>query len=451
MIAALEREGSGVLRRLGGALCAGILAVSCASLDPLQSQVESLLISHQTTQALQRIEGAREKGYGRRNRLLYELDRGLVLTLAERWAEATGAFENAKNILDELYTASLTAEAGSFMINDLTLPYAGEDFEAAQVHYFEAKCYAGQGKFEEALVEARQTDLLLNRLNDRYDEHKNVYREDAFLRYFSALLWEAAGHPNDALIADEKAWEAYTGSYAEAGYATPPPEGLRADLLRLSAALGIRADAWRGTLGESDSQPIPHGWGEVVLFHESGFAPRKVENRITVPMPDGYLLPVALPRFERRPPALTRVELRAGEEGPSARGEFVQDLEGIAVKNLEDRMLRVTAKAIARATAKYLAAKAAQKETKKQTGDDEKAKNVFRLMNALHAAMERADTRSWRLLPARIHVARLRLPAGTHDLLARASGAGGVGEDHAFPSVSVPAGGKVFLFWRTFR
>lgn len=32
------------------------------------------------------------------------------------------------------------------------------------------------------------------------------------------------------------------------------------------------------------------------------------------------------------------------------------------------------------------------------------------------AVLEQADTRSWTLLPGGISVARIRLPAGTHDL-----------------------------------
>jgi len=83
--------------------------------------------------------------------------------------------------------------------NDLTLPYEGEDFETVLINVVAALNYVLLNQWDDALVEARKVDHKLNVINDRYDK-KNVYKEDAFARYLSGILYEGKGELNDAFI-----------------------------------------------------------------------------------------------------------------------------------------------------------------------------------------------------------------------------------------------------------
>jgi hypothetical protein len=90
------------------------------------------------------------------------------------------------------------------------------------------------------------------------------------------------------------------------------------------------------------------------------------------------------------------------------------DLSGSVVSEFQDKLGPILIKSVARAAAKYRIVKAVGDEL----GDeDEVAGDIARVVaNAAAVVFERADTRSWHLLPAGVTLARLQLPPGTHAL-----------------------------------
>ena len=73
------------------------------------------------------------------------------------------------------------------------------------------------------------------------------------------------------------------------------------------------------------------------------------------------------------------------------------------------------------------------------------------LANLLGAVTERADTRSWLTLPGQVHVVRLALPAGTHDVRLELLGADGrVAAERTLDGVVVRPGGWTFESRRVF-
>ncbi|MCL7967994.1 MAG: hypothetical protein M8867_00005, partial [marine benthic group bacterium] len=90
------------------------------------------------------------------------------------------------------------------------------------------------------------------------------------------------------------------------------------------------------------------------------------------------------------------------------------DLSSVATSEFDARIGGIVAKAIVRATTKYLVVKAVKEEVKEE---DKTLGTIFGFLgNAAAVATERADTRSWHLLPGAIRVARLSLPTGVHDI-----------------------------------
>jgi hypothetical protein len=400
--------------------------------------------------------------YGKRNAVLFGFDRGMMLHLAGRYAESNQVLAQVEDRIDHLYTASISAEMGAMLTNDNALPYEGEDFEKVMVNVIQALNYVYLGEWDEALVEARKVDHKLNLFNDKY-EKKNVYKQDALAQYLSGILYEAKGEVNDAFISYRKADGAYE-DYLK-NYGTPMPPPLPADLLRTTDALGFTEEHQYYLKHFPDTRWTAEkelqGKGELIFISYTGRSPVKEDYFITVPVPDGtggtYILNVALPRFVPLPDRVGAAEVHLvptdGEAGSGAISQPVflaEDITAIARKNLEDRIGRITAKAIARVTAKYVSSLAIRKAAEGQQGANSLAALLAAVgTNVYSLVSEQADKRSWRTLPGRIQMARLAAPPGSYTVsVDYYDRGGGLIERKTFPPITLTAGEKRFLGYR---
>jgi hypothetical protein len=119
----------------------------------------------------------------------------------------------------------------------------------------------------------------------------------------------------------------------------------------------------------------------------------------------------SIPDFRRR-----RVTAYVQSGGRRADAFLVEDLNGIARKNLEDHAARDVAAAIARLAVKAGIAEAGESLVREATDDETLAEGVGFILSLVGASTERADLRAWLTLPAQIHMARLVLPRGEHRL-----------------------------------
>ncbi len=440
-------------------LLLGVLLLSaCAPSLRHYDQLDQKLLARQYDEA-DRLVQEHFKAYGDRNVLLYYFDRAMLLHLAGRYHESNAFFEKAKTAIDRLYTESILTHTSALISNDNLLPYDGEDFEKVLVHLFSALNYAALEKWDEALVEARQVDARLNQLNDQY-EKKNVYKKDAFARYLAGVLYETRGEINDAFISYQKAYDAFQDYKKD--YHAPIPSRLGYDLLKMSALLHLDeefsdykehfpATAARFPIKEDPNE------GELAVVAYTGRAPIKEDVFVRTLIPNGeggtFLLTIAFPTFVPRVSGVSQVELRLKKADSSVRLrlDLVEDVTAIAKKNLEDRVGRITAKAIARATAKYMATRKARKEIAPNENDPV-GQLIGLIGNVYSVATEQSDKRSWRTLPDRIYLGRIRLSEGIWDAEIRFFGQGGeLVETRQFPNIQVRSGQKRFLLAHTFR
>jgi len=413
-------------------------------------RLERDLASGDYAAGIKTIEEAKAQ-YAGPNSLLYYLDLGSFYQRAGDYARSNQALEQAELLIDELYTKSLSESVASFLVNDTSLSYSGEDFEQVMVNILKALNYLYLGDWEGAQVEARKVNNRLLALSDRYGDQA-VYRQDGFARYLSAFAYEAGGQYNDAYIDYKKAYQAYQ-TYAS-HYGTPVPRVLQSDLLRLSRWLDFRDEyrRWRETFGADSPVPPPRPRkgkrGELLLVVYDGLMPAKRTRYVKVPVRDAddhpYLLKVAFPVFVPRPPAISALEIGLPDERVDA-SEVMEPVADIAIQNLEQRIGLISAKAIARATAKYIAAVQARRAAR-QGGQGlgllvDIASNVYTL------ASEQADTRSWRMLPNRFQLIRVRLPAGTQVLPVRIRAFSGGARPGRDLEVELQAGEKKVIPW----
>jgi tetratricopeptide (TPR) repeat protein len=461
-------------RRKSLFVAGAFLLAGCATTLTLRD-LNNYTLKNEFAPAAEHIE-KQKKSFGENNALLYHLDRGMLLHLANRYSDSGQALENAKRVAQELFTKSVTAHLSTFLVNDLMTPYYGEDFERALIFVFSAINYAAQNKGEAALVECRQLDSFFRAL--RFDGERSAYHDDAFARYLAGLLYENQGETNDAYISYMKSLEGYD-DYATF-YKTPRPPRLVQDALRTARQLGFSdkvADIQRRWGPVPPPLSPDEETGEVVLLHYSGLGPEKVDSFFEISVFKGWpyveqvstksqddtqveqaravfrslgadkMIRIAFPKYRRNEVRIQRVEVQSGSS--TVRGELVEDVGAIAVRNLEDRVLRTRVKAISRAVVKYLLSQQIA-HTVEKNGNENLGFIVRTILQAASAATEVADKRAWRTLPDQISMARLSLPPGSQSLTVRFLDAQGLLiESREVNSVTVTPGKKTFIIART--
>ncbi|MBI4396609.1 MAG: hypothetical protein HY548_05910 [Elusimicrobia bacterium] len=436
------------------------------------------LVNGQYSEATGLVQKSKESHYGKKNAFLYYLDLGMLLHLEGKHVESNAAFEQAKLLSAELFTKSITTEASTFLVSDNMRPYYGEDFERALIHVFSALNYIFLGEGREALVEARQVDFLLTKLQTDFG-HKNIYTEDAFIRYLMGLIYEDQGEINDAYVSYWKALEAYDKYRRD--YSVSAPKALVQDALRTAKALGFQEEVrqiqkrWGGQI----TGPQPKDAGEVVVLHYNGLPPRKIDSffeigffqgwgYVNAVRPEGQeqeqveqaasiarsiladeMIRLAFPKYERSPYQIKKMAVRAEGTFATHEAEVAEDIGAIAVRNLQDRIARIRAKTIARAAVKYALSRKIAVEVQKTQGEG-MAWLTKKILQVANTATELADKRTWQTVPDQIDVARVVLPAGNHNIvLVFEDEHGNTVATREMSGVSVAAGKRKFLVVRT--
>jgi hypothetical protein len=409
-------------RRLGWLLAALLPLGGCATYSAGFAAVETQLAARNYEAALQALEN---QSHATRDRVLYLLNKGMLLRMKRDYAASNEAFEAAKQLMDQLYGLSLREQTLTFVINDASTSYVGEEYEQVLVHLYKALNYLDLRQLNEARVEALQVDLKLRQFGERIPDNK--YTEDAFARYLTGLIYEELGEWSDALIAYRKAYEAYL-KYQK-NYGLRVPRFLQEDLLRLAQRQGLtdEVERYKRAFGINQWRSMQERaeLGELVFIMNIGLAPIKREMSTALPDPNsGHIVRISLPYYESRPSAITGARLQAGTAQAST--ELVEDIGAIANQALNAKMPVITARAVARAAVKAAAAREARKQANKRSNDDSAAAAML-LAFAVEATTiltERADTRSWLTLPSTVQLARLPLSPGTYTVRVELLGSG---------------------------
>lgn len=462
---------------------------ACSSAGVHYARIDRALQSGNPDEGVAILEESRS-AYGRQSEVLYLMDKGMVLQLAGRYAESTEALTKAEELTEELYTTRIHSEAAAFLTTDNALPYEGEDFEKVLLNVMMALNYAQLGLWDDALVEARKVDHKLNVLAQR--NNRTMGRsKDTLARYLSGVLYEASGDLANAFVAYRLAYDAFQQSQKE--YGTAVPDLLRRDLLRLSEVLGLTQEheeyrqVFQGVEWQSDV--ADRGLGEVVFITYAAHAPVKRDLFVNVPIgvdalavvlatrglisqdignrratesvlygQTGRVVRLAVPQFVPHRSAIAYTEAIAvsGDTYHSARSVLMEDITAISIKDLKDRMPRITAKAVARAAWKYALAEGVGVGVRQAFANKEAGTVAGGVAAAIARiftiASEEADKRSWATLPDRIYVGRVRLPPGTYNVEFRhIGGYGSVVERQTVQGVRVAEGQTRFLSTRVLQ
>lgn len=418
----------------------------CATYSSSFSVIESNLAAGQYDVALQGIE---KQSNSNTDHVLYLLNKGMILRMKRDFAGSNAALEAAKDEMEKLYAASVSENALSFMINDATVSYAGEDYEQVLVHLYMALNYLELNQTDAARVEALQVDIKLREIGEKVPENK--FTEDAFSRYLTGLIYEDEGEWSDALISYRQAYDAYKKYQRD--YLLTMPEMLKYDLMRLTKRQGLTNELARYKK-EFGNDRIPAnlnlaGQGELIFILNNGLVPIKREKSINSMDPtSGTLVRIALPYYESRPDNIASVRITVSDKQTTS--ELMENIDAIAKTSLDSHMPAIIARSVARAVVKAAASKKAEQVATNGNNRNNDA-SMAGLLGAMAVkvaayATERADTRSWLTLPANIHLARMALPAGSYTVKVELLGtASEVLNTREYPGIVINKAHKTFL------
>ena len=396
----------------------------------------------------------------------YEL--GLTAHYANLFPESSKAFEQAEMIAEDRFTKSVSKEALSLVTTDKLRPYVGTRYERLLGHYYSALNYIYKGNLDDALVECRRATNLIQYFKGEEKEYN--FFGTGFLTHFCGMVFEAAGEWNDAFISYRQAEEYYKNAAAITG--VPMPEDVGHSLVRVSRKLGFTEEYERYRKQYEEPAPLPENHGELILFYETGYVPRKREETLTFPIlktdkfgenddKDSikfartlrtrqgmvveeikleYLVHVAMPTIRSNRPRFAGVRISVEEE--IADGVLIEDIETMAIETLESERPIILIRTLVRALGKYLIFRKAKKENKV----------LGAVVNLAGVLTESADVRSWQTLPNQIFMVRMPLSAGTHKInLSFLNANGRVSGNESISDVKITSNRITFLNFRTYK
>ena len=123
----------------------------CATYSGSFGAIEKNLAGKKYDAALLNIE---KESDSKTDRVLYLLNKGMVLRMKRDFSGSNVAFEAAKAEMDRLYAASVSENTLSVMVNDATVSYSGDNYERVLLHLYMALNYLELGDTDSARVEA---------------------------------------------------------------------------------------------------------------------------------------------------------------------------------------------------------------------------------------------------------------------------------------------------------
>ncbi len=372
------------------------LSAGCVTYSLRQSDIYQALNNGDYAFALQVLETQKA---GRRDRVLYQLNKAMLLRLSGDYLASNALLEEAKGTMQRLAATSITENITSVAVNEATRSYAGQPYEHLFLYVYKALNYLALSQPDSARVEMLQADVKIKEW--LADKSLEGVKASAFMRYLSGLVFEMLGEWSDALIAYRKAHEIYRHNERST------PGFLQHDLLRLTAFQGLQDEhrMFQQLFGLEDwpAMQALQDNAELIVVHGQGFVSALQQQLIySFSTELKHNVQIALPHYAEFYPSVVPVSVGIDQKWLQAGP--VENLEQLVRDNLAARLPGITLRAVARVV------------VKKKLAAEARDEHFFAGVVADIAGLvtEVADTRSWLSLPANIQLLRVVLPPGEY-------------------------------------
>ncbi len=397
-------------RRLCIFFLLSILFVSCSSTSHYKKADEAVL-QGDFAKGVAELESQKD-AYSKKDEVLLYLDLGMLNHYAEDYNKSSGLLQSGERAIEAAFTKSITRGLGSYLVNDNTLEYAGEDYEDIYINVFNSLNYYHQGNLEGALVEIRRIDNKLKYLSTKYgtvitnlqssllEEDVNIpydpnavtvtFTNSALARYMSMLFYRGEGLWDDVRI--DRNFIKLAFADQPAMYPFPLPSTI------------------------DEESEIPRGKARLNIVSFNGFSPIKVQETLRIPITlDGHYVKIALPTMQSRASAIAFTEVKM-DSGETFYLELIEDIDIIAKETFKIKQSAIYLKSIIRASTK--AAAAVVLDAASSSTSNENASAAFAILSLgtqiFAEVSEQADIRAAHYFPGRALVGGITLDPGLY-------------------------------------
>lgn len=397
------------MKRLTGFLAILFLITGCGAyqLDNAQTEIRTSFASNDYTKTAELIKSFEDQNvYKEKDQVLLNLEHGLVNHFAANYRESSNYFTQAEHQIEDLFTKSVSRAVQSFVVNDNSLAYDGEDYEDIYLNVFKGLNYIHLNDLDGALVEVRRVSYKLSQLNEKYNglveslsqrdttstdsdkwkTGKTNFTNSALGHYLSTILFAKTNKPDNARIEYENLMKAYEEQSSIYKFDRPSEE----ELQQLT-----RPDSYN-----------------VLVQAFAGRAPTKkqVDTRIYHEETDTYLK-FSLPELEIYPTQVSSITIKI-DGGQAIPLQLIEEMDEVAKEVYKVKEPIIYARTIVRVALKALAANRATKAAENQDAALGAVVNI--LGKVAQETSEKADLRSWQTMPGKAYAIVLDLPAGEH-------------------------------------
>lgn len=379
------------------------------------------------------IEKKKSKIYGKKSEVLYHLDTGLLQHYNNDWQASITNLSAAEQDIYDLYTKSITAEIGTYILNDTVRDYAGEDYEDIYLNVFNSLNYYHQGKIDDAIVETNRAINKITALSNKYQQELIKARQAAKVEAEKAGADKgAASKIETAEIKSISFHDSALAEYLRMLYCRSigDYDGASTNQRMIKDAFITQKALYNFPVPESidEELKVPRDEARLNVVAFSGISPIKDEIIIRDYGLADFSFALALPKLEKMPYPFSRIVVRAEnvETGKTVvqAMDIIESLENVAEETFELHHDVIYAKAIARSVTKAVASNVGMSVGEQlSTSSDDGVAAVGILMqlasiagNVTNQVTEHADLRISRYFPAKASVSGITLEPGMYDI-----------------------------------
>jgi len=361
-------------------------------------------------------------------KVLYVLERSVALQSLGQYELSSRDLQVADKQVEVLdFTHSTLDDISKYMFSDDSGPYQSPAYEKLMINTVNMVNYLARGDLNGARVEARRLAVMQQFINERDPKHAGV---GAIGSYLAGFTFEKSKQPGEALRFYDEALQ-----HEDFRQLVGPVSRLA----KLDAYRGQRiAQLIAAAKDEAEPVELPADSAELLLVVGYGRVPAKVAERIpigvalTIASSDlsptnrsqanrlaaqGLVTWINFPMLPKPRPIMQVPSCNVDQRPVPLDGTVAVDQ--LAVDAWRETKGKMIASSITRVVTRVVAGEVA----KKATGGGTLGFLAGLGTQIAMTAADTPDTRSWSTLPARIAVARVRLPAGQHVVDLAVSGA----------------------------
>jgi uncharacterized protein len=413
-----------------------LFASGCAGHAARTVEARNALDRHDANLALALYNKELEVGSGKElpkkvsgDNALLLLDRSTILQELRDYEHSSRDLETADKQVEMLdFTRSSAHEIGRYLFSDDTGPYKARPFEKLFVNTLNMVNYLAQGNLSGAKVEARRFAVMQKYLSES-DEDDPSAKLLGPGSYFAGFAFEQTGEFDEAI------------HYYDEALACAPWTTLEGPVRRLAQYAGYNSPRLTKLVKSGKAEPVDADSGEVLVVVAYGRVPALRANRVPIGLALStgavYLSDMQVQSARRLAgqglvtwvnyPVLEPTRRQYGLPGVSVDGApssldtitLVDELVREAYKKAEGPII---ASAITRMIARGAVGAGVGVAAGKASDSGPLGMLLALGTQAALAAADTPDTRSWATLPARIAIARVRVPSGKHKVRIEAQG-----------------------------